>query len=149
MMQLTMKFRILFPAIGMLALTLSGYAQTGSQKIAEGRVNAIMQPFSILMQLEPVVLNAAPELNLPSKKEFYSFDLSTTRQQFPGLIRWQTTWTQKGKNNPVAKGKEAVNLEQLVPLLVAALQQQRKELMEIHKKLDKMQEQSNRDHKTK
>ena len=149
MMQLTMKFRILHPAVAMLALTLSGYAQTGSQKIAEGRVNEIMQPFSILMQLEPVVMNAAPELKLPSKKEFYSFDLSTTRQQFPGLIRRQTAWTQKGKNNPVATGKEAVNLDQLVPLLVAALQQQRKELIEIQQKLDKMQEQSNRDHKTK
>jgi len=148
-MHLTMKFQILLPAIAMQALTLSGYAQNGSQKIAEGPGNAIMQPFSILMQLEPVVLNTAPELSLPSKKEFFNFDLSKTRQQFPGLIRRQTIWTQKGKNNPVATGKEAINLEQLVPLLVAALQQQRKELMEIHKKLDKLQAQSDRDHKAK
>jgi len=65
------------------------------------------------------------------------------------LIRRQTTWTQKGKNNPVATIKEAINAEQLVPLLVAALQQQRQELVEIQKKLDTLQERSDRDHKAK
>jgi len=149
MIHLTMKFRILLPAITLLALTSSVRAQTGSQKIAEGSGNAIMQPFSILMQLKPVVLNTLPGLSAPSTKEFYSFDLSTTSQQFPGLIRKQTIWTQKSKNKLVATNKEALNFEQLVPLLVAALQQQKTELIQLQQTVDKLQAQLDRDRKSK
>jgi hypothetical protein len=141
-----MKLKNMFPAIALMAITLSVNAQDG-QKLPEGPGNAIKQPISILMQLEPVVLNKAPEHSLSPKKEFFGFDISKTKQQFPGLIRRQTTWMQKGKNNLVATSKEAINAEQLVPLLVAALQQQREELIEIQKKLDKLQERSDRDHK--
>ena len=134
-----MKLINMLPAIASLAITWSVNAQVG-QKLAEGSGSAIKQPISILMQLEPVLLNKAPEHSLSPKKEVFGFDISKTKQQFPGLISRQTTWTQKGKNNPVATSKEAINAEQLIPLLVAALQQQHEELIEIQKKLDKLQE---------
>jgi len=59
-----MKLKNILSAIALLTITLSVNAQEGSQKKAEGPGNAIMQPFSILMRLEPVVLNPSPELSL-------------------------------------------------------------------------------------
>jgi hypothetical protein len=145
MIHLTMKLKILLSAVALLGFTLSVKAQNGSQQPPEQPGKAIMQPFSILMQLEPVMLNAGPEFNL-SQKVFFSFDVSKTKEQFPGLIRTQTIWTQKGKNNPVATNKEIINAEQIIPLLVAALQQQRAELIELKQRLDNLQAQSGSNH---
>lgn len=135
-----MKIKLLLSAIALLAINKSVRAQSSSANSADSVRHFITQPFYIINQLEPIALGPAGQ---KSSKEAFGFNISKVKQLLPALIRDETTWIQKGKNYYTTVNRETIDFVQLVPLLVAALQQQQAELAELKLKMEKLQMQLN------
>lgn len=127
-------------AVALFTLIQSASAQSANERSAL-QCNTITQPFLIIQQLAPV--NLSNTFSSTQKSELFSFDIPKIKLLLPELIRTETVWGQKGKNNQTATSKETVDFAQLVPVLVAALQQQNAEINELKLKLDRLQKQSN------
>jgi len=141
MNKLKINVKSLLPAVALLSLSQQVNAQAGKQTSTEKQQAPVMRPFSIIEKLEPIMLtNTGTHLSTQTPKMF-GFDILKLKQLFPQLIRTEAVWIQKGKNNPIAISKERVDLGQLVPILVAALQQQRTEIADLQLKLEKLQKQ--------
>jgi|GEM_PF-4677363 len=141
MNKLKINVKLLLPAVALLALSQQVNAQAGKQTSTEKQQAPVMRPFSIIEKLEPITLtNTGAHLSTQTP-EMFGFDILKLKQLFPQLIRTEAVWIQKGKNNPIAISKERVDLGQLVPILVAALQQQRTEIADLQLKLEKLQKQ--------
>jgi len=139
MKKTTFKITIILPAIALCTFTQSASAQSANEKVPAIQPNAIIHAFSIIEQLEPVKLPSND--GSVQKPELFSFDMPKIKQLLPELIRTETVWVQKGKNNQAATNKETVDFAQLVPVLVAALQEQNVEINELKLKLNQVQNQ--------
>jgi hypothetical protein len=83
----------------------------------------------IVEKLNPQISKVQPQGSASYFK--FTLDLSCTKAVIPDAIRTGTNWTQHGKNTPKAVNFETIDYSQLVPVLVAALQDQQAQIAEL------------------
>ncbi|MET3501298.1 hypothetical protein ABIC45_002910 [Mucilaginibacter rubeus] len=130
-----MKIKILLSMVIGAALIKTANAQSADHP-ASVQHRPIADPLAVVNQLLPVAFEPATP-NAPCKA--FGFDLAGAAHLPPGLTRTETLWIPKGKNYQSTAKRTTIDYEQLVPLLVAALQKQQSELTALKSKLEHVQ----------
>ncbi|MBD1428551.1 MULTISPECIES: tail fiber domain-containing protein [Sphingobacterium] len=133
---MTIKSIVIIGAIMGFAHTAN--AQQIEEKELKVNVQTISQPFAVLNSLEPVTFNFNTEkykaFELPKSKQ-YGF---TTANASPEVITKQAKIYKTGKNATKAFQYDEVNNENLIPVLVAAIKEQKAEIEALRKELENL-----------
>ena len=120
-----MKYFMLSTALLLAAFSTGTYAQGTDKNTLPGQQIAINQPSAIISKLRPVVVNGtAQNNNATGATRQFALDIPNAVQVLPDVIRTETTWQARGKNEQRAVDHSTVDMQQLVPILIAALQEQ-------------------------
>lgn len=111
----------------LLVLTQGSSAQTLTDSEIKTNVAPISEPLRSVLALEPRVFDYKIEkfshLQLPAGRH-YGFIAEEFRQVFPGLVYKKPQSYMVGKNNYRNATINAINMEALIPVLVASIKQQ-------------------------
>ncbi|TWR29295.1 tail fiber domain-containing protein [Mucilaginibacter pallidiroseus] len=131
---MTTKGQILlsFFAIGsLIAISNTASAQQISDSNLKKNTAPVTNAVSYLSRLQPITFeynkDANKQLNLPSGLQ-YGFNADELKQVVPAAVSMQNNWYRAGKNNQRSVSTANVELEKLVPLLVAAVKDQQVEI---------------------
>lgn len=129
--------------VAMLLLTASFSAKAQSIKEADLKINvlAIEKPVEQLQQLEPIYYSfdtvKFPHLKLANSPQ-YGFRLQSAKSVFPDLIRANNKRYSAGKNRFKNATYQEIDNEHLVPILVAAIQEQQDAIKELRKEIERL-----------
>lgn len=133
---MTIKTIVIIGAIIGTAHTAN--AQQINEKELKVNVQTISQPFVLLNSLEPVTFNYNTDkykaFELPKTKQ-YGF---TTEKASPEVVQTQSKIYKTGKNATKAFNYNEVNNENLIPVLVAAIKEQKAEIEALRKEIENM-----------
>ncbi|MGN0002171.1 MAG: tail fiber domain-containing protein [Sphingobacterium composti] len=133
---MTLKSIVIIGAIVGVAHTAN--AQQINEKELKVNVQTISQPFAVLNSLEPVTFNyntvKYKAFELPKAKQ-YGF---TTENASPEVLQTQSKIYKTGKNATKAFKYDEVNNENLIPVLVAAIKEQKAEIEALRKELENL-----------
>lgn len=133
-MNLHIKSGIIMPAITAIFLlinTSSSQAQQISDKDIKKNAVPVSNSLTALSRLQPLTYEfnreAFKQLNLPGGTQ-YGFMADDVKQVLPGAVSMEAKWYTAGKNSQRAVTVSTVDLEKIVPLLVAAVKEQQAEI---------------------
>lgn len=142
-----MKFDVKLKAAAtvwfLLLLSYSANAQKINEQELKHTVTKIESPTLQLMKLKPVSfqynLNKYSFLNLPQGKQM-GFLASNVSSVFPEIIANTSTVYAKGKNSTATASYAEVEQEKLIPVLVAAIQEQQEEINLLRKEIEQLKD---------
>lgn len=136
-----MKNTFAFKAVVVILLASTGFAaiaQTINENDLKTKISSIQKPIEKLRNLEPIYYSFNTEklahLKLTNTPQ-YGFKLESAKQTFPTLIKTKGKSYTAGKNNSRNATFQDVDHENLVPVLVAAIQEQQKAIDELRNEL--------------
>lgn len=129
-----------FIALFLLATTIS-FAQEKTDGVVQKKVGAIDHPVQSLEKLEPGVFEydqqQSKTLRLPQGKH-YGFTVAEVEAVFPQLIKHSTRTYMYGKNTYRTATVKTVDMESLIPVLVASIKEQQQEIDQLKKELQEL-----------
>ena len=125
-------------AILLFLTTLSANAQSIPEKDLKTNISAIEKPIEKLQQLEPIYYSFNTDklvhLKLATSSQ-YGFKLQSAQATFPSLIKTENKSYSAGKNNIKNATYQELDTKHLIPVLVAALQEQQKSIEALKKEI--------------
>ncbi|MBO9563956.1 MAG: hypothetical protein J7621_14330 [Niastella sp.] len=122
----------------LLLSTATVIGQDVKHGVTHKKVAAIDNPVQNLVQLEPGVFEydqlQSKQLKLPAGKH-YGFTVAEIEAVFPELIKTTTHTYMFGKNTYRTATVKTVDMESLIPVLVASVKQQQQEIEQLKKEL--------------
>lgn len=126
----------------MALLLSSAMLSVNAQKIDEQElkvnVGKIANSTQHLQNLEPVTynydLNKYKHLKLPAGEQ-YGFLASNVQSEFPAMVYEASKSYEAGKNNSKIAKYNEVQIENLIPVLVAAIKEQQAEIEQLKKEV--------------
>lgn len=119
----------------------SSSAQSVSDKQIKKNVSTISEPLKSVTALEPRVFeyNTAQfsQLHLPQGTQ-YGFISEEFQQVFPELVSQKNYSYMQGKNSYKRAAVKTVDMEGLIPVLVASIKEQQKEIDQLRIELDEL-----------
>ena len=116
-------------------------AQENKEGVLQKKVGTIEHPVQSLSQLEPGVFEydqrQSKQLKLPQGK-YYGFTIAELEAVFPELVKQTTRTYMFGKNTYRTATIKTVDMESLIPVLVASVQQQQQEIEQLKKELQEL-----------
>lgn len=116
-------------------------AQDKGTGVMQKKVGTIEHPVQSLAQLEPGVFQYDQEqsrqLKLPQGK-YYGFTIEEIEAVFPELVKQTTRTYMFGKNTYRTATVKTVDMESLIPVLVASVKQQQQEIEQLKKELQEL-----------
>lgn len=116
-------------------------AQDAKEGVTHKKVATIDNPVQNLVQLEPGVFEydqrMSRQLKLPAGKH-YGFTVAEIEAVFPELIKSTTHTYMFGKNTYRTATVKTVDMESLIPVLVASVKQQQEEIEQLKKELQEL-----------
>ena len=116
-------------------------AQDAKEGVIQRKVASIENPVQNLVQLEPGVFEydqqQSKQLKLP-KGKYYGFTVAEIEAVFPELIKSTTHTYMFGKNTYRTATVKTVDMESLIPVLVASVKQQQQEIEQLKKELQEL-----------
>jgi hypothetical protein len=142
-----MKFEFRFKSITALlflsALTCSVKAQKINEQDLKVKVAGISSPTARLMTLKPVTFQYDNKkfgfLKLPEGNQF-GFITASVQPVFPDLVAKNFAVYSLGKNNTVSANYDDVDHQKLIPVLVAAIQEQQEEINLLKKEIEQLKD---------
>lgn len=129
----------LFFSFLLLSTTVMG--QDEQKGVTHKKVATIDNPVQNLVQLEPGVFeydrHQSKQLKLPQGKH-YGFTVAAIEAVFPELIKTTTRTYMFGKNTYRTATVKTVDMESLIPVLVASVKQQQQEIEQLKKELQEL-----------
>lgn len=129
-----------FIALSLLVTTVS-IAQENQDGVVQKKVGTIDRPVQSLEKLEPGVYEydqqQSKTLRLPQGKH-YGFTVAEVEAVFPQLIRQTTRTYMYGKNTYRTATVKTVDMESLIPVLVASIKEQQQEIEQLKKELQEL-----------
>jgi len=123
------------------AIAQSSSAQSVSDKQIKKNVSIISEPLKSVTALEPRVFeyNTAQfsQLRLPQGTQ-YGFISEEFQQVFPELVSQKNYSYMQGKNSYKRAAVKTVDMEGLIPVLVASIKEQQKEIDQLRIELDEL-----------
>ena len=130
----------LFFSFIMLSATIV-MGQDMKEGVVQKKIAAIENPVQNLVQLEPGVFEydqrLSKQLKLPQGK-YYGFTLAEIEAVFPELIKHTTRTYMFGKNTYRTATVKTVDMESLIPVLVASVKQQQQEIEQLKRALQEL-----------
>lgn len=128
--------------VALFALTSSAtLAQEKTAGVVQKKVGAIDQPVQNLGKLEPGVYQydqqQSKTLQLPQGKHF-GFTVAEVEAVFPELVKTSTRTYMYGKNTYRTAKVKTVDMEALIPVLVASIKQQQQEIDQLKQELQEL-----------
>ena len=118
---------------------LSVQAQKINEQELKMGVTQIVNPAAQLKNLEPVVytynIKKYKHLNLPEGEQ-YGFLASNVQSQFPEMVYETSLQYPSGKSNFKIATYSKVQLEAMIPVLVAAIKEQQEQIDQLRKELE-------------
>lgn len=115
--------------------------QEGNDGVVQKKVASIENPIQNLVQLEPGVFEydqrQSKQLKLPQGK-YYGFTIAEIEAVFPELVKHTTRTYMFGKNTYRTATIKTVDMESLIPVLVASVKQQQQEIEQLKKELQEL-----------
>jgi hypothetical protein len=133
-------YRIIFSGLIVIGIFNNVCAQSKEGTVKEAGPLPIKTASFIIEKLNPQL----SEIKLPGSglSYKYSLDLPNTKAVVPEAIQTETRWINDGKNNSKLISFETINYVQLVPLLVATLQDQQAQINDLKKQLESLRKES-------
>lgn len=132
--------RSLFIAFMLLPATLV-LGQQANDGIIQKKVGTIDNPVQNLVQLEPAVFEydqrQSKQWKLPQGK-YYGFTVAEIEAVFPELVKSTTHTYMFGKNTYRTATIKTVDMESLIPVLVASVKQQQAAIEQLKKELQEL-----------
>lgn len=120
-----MRIGSVYCMILLLALVKTASAQVMRKNSFSASQTVVIDPLASIEKLRPVIRNAGETQNGSNETSHqFGLDINKIKTTVPGLMRTETIWHEKGKNNLTGSNREVVDFGQLVPLLIGALQEQ-------------------------
>lgn len=139
-----MKSTTAFKAVAamlLLATTFAATAQSIQENDLKTNVAPIVKPVEKLQNLEPIYYSFNTEklshLKL-NKSPQYGFKLQSAKDNFPDLIRTNNKSYTAGKNYIKNATYQDLETESLIPVLVAAIQEQQIAIKELQKEIEQL-----------
>lgn len=124
-------------------MTTTANGQDSQRGVVHKKVGAIDNPVQNLVQLEPGVFEydqqQSKQLRLPQGKHF-GFTIAEIEAVFPELIKTTTRTYMFGKNTYRTATVKTVDMESLIPVLVASVKQQQQEIEQLKKELQELKQ---------
>lgn len=115
--------------------------QDAKEGVTRKKVATIDNPVQNLVQLEPGVFEydqrLSRQLKLPAGKH-YGFTVAEIEAVFPELVKSTTHTYMFGKNTYRTATVKTVDMESLIPVLVASVKQQQEEIEQLKKELQEL-----------
>lgn len=116
-------------------------AQQSSEALVQKQVGPIERPVQNLVQLEPGIFEydqqQSKRWKLPQGKH-YGFTVADIEAVFPELVKYTTRTYMFGKNTYRTATIKTVDMESLIPVLVASVKQQQQEIEQLKKELQEL-----------
>lgn len=123
--------RTMLSLLGILLLSQTVFSQVIADNQVKQHVSVINNPLQRLISLEPKTFeynkDKFRELGLPAGKQ-YGFLAENVQQVFPDLVVYQNYHYSAGKNMPRIAKIKSVDVESLIPILVASIKEQQAEI---------------------
>lgn len=124
-----------------LLVTSVSIAQENKDGVVQKKVGTIEHPVQSLEKLEPGVFEydqqQSKTLQLPQGKR-YGFTVAEVEAVFPQLIKHTTRTYMYGKNTYRTTTVKTVDMESLIPVLVASIKEQQQEIEQLKKELQEL-----------
>jgi hypothetical protein len=117
-----------------LLATIITYSQetSSSSSSVKKKVASIDQPVQQLARLEPAVYETSGKK--PTGR-YYGFTVEEIEAVFPELVKTSTETYMFGKNTYRTRKVKTVDMESLIPILVASVKEQQAEIEQLKKEL--------------
>lgn len=126
-------------AILLLTITLTVSAQNIQENTLKTNIVSIDNPLEKIQSLEPINYShntkKLSHLKLSDESQ-YGFKIESAKETFPTLIKTKGKSYYAGKNNSRNATFQDVDHENLVPVLVAAIQEQQKAIDQLKKEIE-------------
>lgn len=126
-------YRILFSTLILVGIFKSVNAQSINADNNSGSSSSLKSASFIINKLNPLSVETTFQGSAPYYK--FGLDLSSTRAVMPDVIRTGSSWSAQGKSTQKAINFETIDYAQLVPVLVAAMQEQQAQIAELKKQI--------------
>ncbi|SEO33289.1 hypothetical protein SAMN05192574_107102 [Mucilaginibacter gossypiicola] len=126
-------YRILFSTLILVGIFKSVNAQSINDDNNSGSSSSLKNASFIINKLNPLSVETTFQGSAPYYK--FGLDLSSTRAVMPDVIRTGSNWSAQGKSTQKAVNFETIDYTQLVPVLVAAMQEQQAQITELKKQI--------------
>lgn len=134
------SIKTLFIAVFLMAATVV-IAQESTDGVVQKKVASIENAVENLERLEPGVFEydaqQSKNLRLPQGKR-YGFTVAEIEAVFPELVKHTTRTYMFGKNTYRTATVKTVDMESLIPVLVASIKQQQQEIEQLKKELQEL-----------
>ncbi|MGV3588134.1 MAG: tail fiber domain-containing protein [Adhaeribacter sp.] len=133
------KFKVVAAVLAFFSVSFFVFGQHISDRELKKNVIPVQDALATLQQLEPKKFEYNTDkygkLKLPAGKQ-YGFIAEDVQQVLPDLIRSESRSIMVGKNNYQQATLKTTDLESMVPLLVAAIQEQQKQINELKQQVE-------------
>ncbi|KAA5543530.1 tail fiber domain-containing protein [Adhaeribacter rhizoryzae] len=133
------KFKVIAAVMAFFSVSFFVFGQHFSDRELKKNVIPVQDALVTLQKLEPKKFEYNTDkygkLKLPSGKQ-YGFIAEDVQQVLPDLIRAESRSIMVGKNNYQQATLKTTDLESMVPLLVAAIQEQQKQIDELKQQVE-------------
>jgi len=130
-MKLNIRFKGITALLILIAVTCDVKAQQINEQDLKVKITDINSPTARLMTLKPVTFQYDNKkfgfLKLPAGSQF-GFMAANVQPVFPELVEKNFAVYPLGKNNTTSVSYEEVDHNKLIPVLVAAIQEQQEEI---------------------
>lgn len=137
-MKKSFVFNCAFIALFIVLSSNFAKAQSIDESNIKTNVTSIDKPLEKLQSLQPIYYSYNAEeyshLKLPKTPQ-YGFKVQSVEDSFPTLITQQTKTYTAGKNYFKNASFKDVKTEELIPILVAAMQEQQQTIEELKKEI--------------
>jgi hypothetical protein len=134
-----MKQLVIFASLLLVLFINKTKAQDKDNNSEQVKQFSIFQPSDIIEYLHPVTIGTEHMSGSKEITRLFSLDVAKTREILPELVRTATVWKLRGKNDHYAIHELTIDLQQLVPILIGAMQQQMTRITELEKKIALLQ----------
>lgn len=111
-------------------ILLVGQATVAAQEVRKEALefSPSFNPINIVDDLRPAIISQGQSFDSTIKLGFYAHEV---KKVWPLLVYQRQTKVQTGKNSYTEKTVDVVDLDQLIPLLVMAIQKQEQEIQSL------------------
>ncbi|GEO03620.1 hypothetical protein AAE02nite_12840 [Adhaeribacter aerolatus] len=133
------KIKFLTAVFALLSVSFFVFGQHFSDRELKKNVMPVKNALVTVQQLEPKKFeyntDKYGQLKLPAGKQ-YGFIAEDVQKVLPELVRSESRSTRVGKNNYQQATLKSTDLDSMVPLLVAAIQEQQKQIEDLRRQLE-------------
>lgn len=138
------QLRIALMAFMTFAFALNADAQQLRDETIKTNVTPIAQPLKVLQSLQPLSYEYRTQeykyLKLPSGTH-YGFMAEDFQQVLPGLVYTKAYTYPFGKNNTRQATVKSIDMESLIPVLIASIQEQQMQIEQLRAELNALKKQ--------